>query len=81
MTAAQYTASVRATAAVLQRLGRDASHARGHRETSTENKIDPSFVNLDTMPADVAIVPPAVLRAIGAREATPLEPAGGRQSG
>ena len=54
MTPAQYTASVKATAAVLRRLGRDASFARGHRETSTTGKPDPSFVNLDTMRADVA---------------------------
>lgn len=43
-----------ATAAVLRRLGRDASYARGHRETSTTGKIDPSFINLDSMRADVA---------------------------
>jgi hypothetical protein len=54
MTAAQYSASVLATAAVLRRLGRDASYARGHRETSTESKPDPAFVNLDAMRADVA---------------------------
>ncbi|MGK5741183.1 N-acetylmuramoyl-L-alanine amidase [Micromonospora sp. URMC 103] len=54
MTAAQYTNSVRATAAVLRRLGRDASYARGHRETSTTGKIDPSFIDLDAMRADVA---------------------------
>jgi hypothetical protein len=54
MTAAQYSASVTATAAVLRQLGRDASYARGHRETSVTGKIDPSFVNLDTMRADVA---------------------------
>jgi hypothetical protein len=54
MTAAQYDASVRATAAVLDQLGRSADHARGHRETSTSGKIDPSFINLDAMRADVA---------------------------
>jgi hypothetical protein len=54
MTTAQYNASVAATAAVLRRLGRDASYARGHRETSTTNKIDPSFIDLNTMRADVA---------------------------
>ncbi|MEU8024061.1 MULTISPECIES: golvesin C-terminal-like domain-containing protein [Micromonospora] len=54
MTPAQYEASLRATAAVLTRLGRDASHARGHRETSTTGKIDPSFIDLDVMRADVA---------------------------
>lgn len=54
MTQAQYDASVAATAAVLTRLGTDASHARGHRETSTSGKIDPSFIDLDAMRADVA---------------------------
>lgn len=54
MTTAQYDASVTATAAVLRRLGRDASYARGHRETSTSGKIDPSFIDLDAMRADVA---------------------------
>lgn len=54
MTQAQYDASVLATAAVLDRLGRDASYARGHRETSTTGKIDPSFIDLDVMRADVA---------------------------
>src|SRR5262245_16313188 len=54
MSAAQYNASLKATAAVLRRLGRDASYARGHRETSTTGKIDPSFVDLNVMRADVA---------------------------
>ncbi|TYC07204.1 N-acetylmuramoyl-L-alanine amidase [Micromonospora sp. WP24] len=54
MTAAQYNASIAATAAVLTRLGRDASHARGHRETSTTGKIDPSFIDLNVMRSDVA---------------------------
>ncbi|MEU5959688.1 N-acetylmuramoyl-L-alanine amidase [Micromonospora parva] len=54
MTAAQYNASVAATAAVLTRLGRDSSYARGHRETSTTGKIDPSFIDLNVMRADVA---------------------------
>ncbi|GAB3081571.1 golvesin C-terminal-like domain-containing protein [Micromonospora schwarzwaldensis] len=54
MTTAQYTASIAATAAVLTRLGRDSSYARGHRETSTTGKIDPSFIDLNTMRADVA---------------------------
>ncbi|WP_299051522.1 N-acetylmuramoyl-L-alanine amidase [uncultured Nocardioides sp.] len=54
MTTAQYNASVTATAAVLDRLGRDSSYARGHRETSTTGKIDPSFITLDSMRADVA---------------------------
>ncbi|MGC4805333.1 N-acetylmuramoyl-L-alanine amidase, partial [Micromonospora sp. DT233] len=54
MTPAQYAASVAATAAVLRTLGRDASYARGHRETSTTGKIDPSFIDLDAMRRDVA---------------------------
>jgi hypothetical protein len=54
MSPAQYAASVKATAAVLRHLGRDANYARGHRETSVTGKIDPSFINLDTMRSDVA---------------------------
>ncbi|ADB29530.1 N-acetylmuramoyl-L-alanine amidase family 2 [Kribbella flavida DSM 17836] len=54
MTPQQYTGSVRATAAVLRQLGRDASYARGHLETSTTGKIDPHGVDLDRMRADVA---------------------------
>ncbi|HIW61602.1 MAG TPA: N-acetylmuramoyl-L-alanine amidase [Candidatus Stackebrandtia excrementipullorum] len=54
MSAAQYEASIAATVAVLGEFGRDAQHARGHRETSTTGKIDPSFIDLDAMRADVA---------------------------
>ncbi|MEO3778403.1 N-acetylmuramoyl-L-alanine amidase [Micromonospora sp. B11E3] len=54
MTAAQYNASIAATAAVLKQLGKDSSYARGHRETSTTGKIDPSFIDLNVMRADVA---------------------------
>ncbi|MEV4545148.1 N-acetylmuramoyl-L-alanine amidase [Micromonospora echinaurantiaca] len=54
MTAAQYNASVAATAAVLKQLGKDSSYARGHRETSTTGKIDPSFIDLNVMRSDVA---------------------------
>ena len=54
LTDAQYVAAVRATAAVLRRLGKDASYARGHRETSTTGKIDPSYVDLGQMRSDVA---------------------------
>lgn len=54
MSQAQYDASIKATAAVLAQLGTDASYARGHRETSTTGKIDPSFCDLDAMRADVA---------------------------
>ena len=54
MTAAQYNNSLKATAAVLRQLGRDSSYARGHRETSVTGKIDPSFIDLNVMRADVA---------------------------
>jgi len=54
MTPAQYSASLKATAAVLRQLGRDASYARGHRETSVTGKIDPSFIDLNVMRNDVA---------------------------
>ncbi len=54
MTSAQYNASLKATVAVLRRLGRDASYARGHRETSVTGKIDPSFIDLNVMRSDVA---------------------------
>lgn len=56
MSAAQYDASLKATAAVLRHLGRDSSYARGHRETSTSGKIDPYGVNLDTMRSQVATI-------------------------
>lgn len=49
----QYDAAVLGTAAVLRRLGRPARYARGHRETSTTGKIDPTGVDLDAMRADV----------------------------
>ena len=54
MTDAQYQNSVAATGAVLRQLGRDASYARGHRETSVTGKPDPAFIDLDVMRADVA---------------------------
>ena len=54
MSDAQYQASLAATAAVLRQLGQDAEHARGHLETSTTGKIDPAFVDLDAMRAEVA---------------------------
>lgn len=50
----QRTAAVRATAAVLARLGRGADSARGHRETTTTDKIDPGHVDLDQFRAEVA---------------------------
>jgi len=54
MTSAQYNASLKATVAVLRRLGRDASYARGHRETSVTGKIDPYAIDLNVMRSDVA---------------------------
>jgi hypothetical protein len=54
MTQAQYDASVKATVAVLKQLNRDASYVRGHRETSTTGKIDPSFIDLDALRAEIA---------------------------
>ena len=53
MLARQYDAAVAGTAAMLRRLGRPARYARGHRETSTTGKIDPTGVDLDQMRADV----------------------------
>ncbi|WP_263251644.1 peptidoglycan recognition protein family protein [Saccharopolyspora rosea] len=50
----QYTAAVRATRAVLDHLGRPATAARGHRETSVTGKIDPGHVDLDQFRRDVA---------------------------
>jgi hypothetical protein len=53
--AAQYQAAIRANAAVLRRMGRNASYAKGHRETSVEGKIDPFGVDLDRMRAEIAV--------------------------
>ena len=53
---AQHEAAAKATAAVLDHLDRPADAARGHRETTTENKIDPGHVQLDRFRADVAAV-------------------------
>ncbi len=50
----QYSASLRATAAVLQHLGRPAEAARGHKETSVTGKIDPGHVDLDRFRAELA---------------------------
>jgi hypothetical protein len=50
----QYQATVLANAACLRRMGRDASYAKGHRETSNEGKPDPGQINLDTLRADIA---------------------------
>jgi N-acetylmuramoyl-L-alanine amidase-like protein len=53
----QYAAAVRATRAVLAKLGRPADAARGHRETSVTGKIDPGHVDLDQFRRDVAAAP------------------------
>jgi hypothetical protein len=50
----QYQAAVLANAAVLRRMGRNASYAKGHRETSTQGKPDPGQVDLDKLRADIA---------------------------
>lgn len=50
----QYATAVRATRAVLAKLGRPAEAARGHRETSVTGKIDPGHVDLDQFRRDVA---------------------------
>ena len=50
----QYQAAILANAAVLRRMARDSSYAKGHRETSTEGKIDPFGVDLNRMRADIA---------------------------
>ncbi|MGW1676045.1 peptidoglycan recognition protein family protein [Saccharopolyspora sp. NPDC002376] len=50
----QYDAAVRATRAVLAKLGRPPEAARGHRETSVTGKIDPGRVDLDQFRRDVA---------------------------
>jgi hypothetical protein len=47
--------AIRANAAVLRRMGRNASYAKGHRETSVEGKIDPFGVDLDRMRAEIAV--------------------------
>ena len=39
---------------VLRRMGRDASYAKGHRETSVEGKPDPGHVDLNKLRADIA---------------------------
>ncbi|GIG68881.1 peptidoglycan recognition protein family protein [Phytomonospora endophytica] len=54
MTDAQYRNSVKATVAVLRRLGKGSAYVRGHRETSTSGKIDPSFIDLDLLRAEIA---------------------------
>ena len=51
---AQYAAAVLANAACLRRMGRDASYAKGHRETSVEGKPDPGHVDLNKLRADIA---------------------------
>lgn len=67
----QYAAAVRANAAILTRMRRSASSARGHRETSTTGKWDPGQVDLDRFRSDVT----TVMTAMAARPAPqPLNP-------
>ncbi|MER5388384.1 N-acetylmuramoyl-L-alanine amidase [Saccharopolyspora sp. NPDC002686] len=54
----QYDAAVRATRAVLAKLGRPPEAARGHCETSVTGKIDPGRVDLDKFRRDVAAASP-----------------------
>lgn len=54
ITAAQYNASIKATAVVLRRLGHGADYVRGHKETSMTGKIDPYGLEMDQVRADVA---------------------------
>lgn len=53
-TPAQYAAGVKANAAILTRMRRPATYARGHRETSTTGKWDPGQVDLDALRTDIA---------------------------
>lgn len=50
----QYAAAILANAAVLRRMIRDGTYSKGHRETSTEGKIDPYGVDLDQFRREVA---------------------------
>ncbi|GAA0532934.1 N-acetylmuramoyl-L-alanine amidase [Saccharopolyspora thermophila] len=51
---AQYAAALKATAAVLNHLGRPMDAARGHKETSVTGKIDPGHVDMDRFRAELA---------------------------
>ncbi|MGW5647509.1 peptidoglycan recognition protein family protein [Saccharopolyspora sp. NPDC003762] len=51
----QYDAAVRATRAVLRRLGRPADAARGHVETSVTGKWDPGQVDMNAFRSQIAI--------------------------
>ncbi|MFR9729452.1 N-acetylmuramoyl-L-alanine amidase [Saccharopolyspora sp. MS10] len=50
----QYSASLIATRAVLDRLGAPHEAARGHKETSVTGKIDPGHVDMDRYRAELA---------------------------
>lgn len=53
MSDAQYECSIRAAAAVCRRFGRDASYARGHKETSYTGKWDPGGYDMSVMRGDL----------------------------
>ncbi|WP_342800964.1 N-acetylmuramoyl-L-alanine amidase [Nocardia sp. No.11] len=55
---AQYTAYVRGVAAILRRLGRDASHVIAHREWAgaAQGKWDPGAIDMNTFRRDVQAV-------------------------
>lgn len=81
MSPEQYVSSIKCAAAILRRLGRDASYARGHVETSKDGKWDPGVgdgashsMNLNAMRADLAAClasPPGVW---GGGSITPTPP-------
>lgn len=50
----QYAAASRATRAVLDHLERPYDAARGHKETSVTDKVDPGHVDLDKFRAELA---------------------------
>lgn len=54
MSRVQYQAALKGTAAVIRRLGKDASYVRGHLETSVDGKWDPGFIEMSQVRADVA---------------------------
>jgi len=49
----QYDSYVRGTAAILARLGLDASHVKGHKETDPNRKIDPAGIDMNQARADI----------------------------
>jgi hypothetical protein len=55
-TPVQLDAYKRGCAAILRRLGRDAADCVGHREYSSEGKIDPAGIDMDAFRRDVQAV-------------------------